>query len=200
MGSQKRKDPIAARRRVNEDSEEEDDIPVPDDDSSVGTIPSDGEHEADVDEDMSEVESPPASRKKSSRKMNGNGQTNAQNGNVPEQISTVKAPDFSASADTIAMMNGLDIKDIAPDEQAVEFEETSQDASAENAVGNTETLIERRKREHEEYKRKRDADPAFVPNRGGFFMHDSRNNLSGTNGFRGGRGRGRPPRGSLQFR
>ena len=55
-----------------------------------------------------------------------------------------------------------------------------------------ETPFERRRREHEEYKKKRDADPAFVPNRGAFFMHDHRHQGGGSNGFkpfgRGGRG------------
>ena len=51
---------------------------------------------------------------------------------------------------------------------------------------------ERRRREHEEYKKKRDADPAFVPNRGAFFMHDHRHAGPAANGFRPfGRGRGR---------
>jgi len=54
---------------------------------------------------------------------------------------------------------------------------------------------ERRRREHEEYRKKRDADPAFVPNRGAFFMHDHRHSGPAANGFRPfgrGRGRGRP--------
>jgi len=55
-----------------------------------------------------------------------------------------------------------------------------------------ETVFEKRKREHEEYRKKRDADPAFVPNRGAFFMHDHRTDAGGANGFRPfGRGRGR---------
>lgn len=37
-----------------------------------------------------------------------------------------------------------------------------------------ETLAERRRREHDEYRQKRDSDPSFVPNRGNFFMHDAR--------------------------
>ncbi|KAI5851854.1 CASC3/Barentsz eIF4AIII binding-domain-containing protein, partial [Tricharina praecox] len=55
------------------------------------------------------------------------------------------------------------------------------------------TPYERRQREHEEYKKRRAEDPSFVPNRGRFFMHDSRDNAGG-NGFRpfgpGGKGRG----------
>ncbi|RVD83924.1 uncharacterized protein DFL_005696 [Arthrobotrys flagrans] len=55
-----------------------------------------------------------------------------------------------------------------------------------------ETPLERKRREAEEYRKKRDADPAFVPNRGAFFMHDHRSESAGGNGFRPfGRGRGR---------
>lgn len=63
-----------------------------------------------------------------------------------------------------------------------------------------EAPFERRRREHEEYRKKRDEDPAFVPNRGAFFMHDHRHAGPAANGFRpfgrggalrGGRGRGR---------
>ncbi|EPS45182.1 hypothetical protein H072_828 [Dactylellina haptotyla CBS 200.50] len=55
-----------------------------------------------------------------------------------------------------------------------------------------ETPLERKRREAEEYRKKRDADPAFVPNRGAFFMHDHRSESAGANGFRPfGRGRGR---------
>lgn len=47
-----------------------------------------------------------------------------------------------------------------------------------------ETPLQRRRREHEAYKKQRDADPAFVPNRGRFFMHDHRHGRGGSNGFR----------------
>ncbi|KAI5811614.1 CASC3/Barentsz eIF4AIII binding-domain-containing protein [Peziza echinospora] len=57
-----------------------------------------------------------------------------------------------------------------------------------------ETPYERRRREHEEYKKKRDADPAFVPNRGAFFMHDSRHQGNGFRPF----GRGRGGRGAFR--
>ena len=54
------------------------------------------------------------------------------------------------------------------------------------------SVVGKGRREHEEYKKRRDADPAFVPNRGGFFMHDHRSAAPGQNGFRPfGRGRGR---------
>ncbi|KAK6332909.1 hypothetical protein TWF696_002928 [Orbilia brochopaga] len=55
-----------------------------------------------------------------------------------------------------------------------------------------ETPFERKRREAEEYRKKRESDPSFVPNRGTFFMHDHRSDSGGGNGFRPfGRGRGR---------
>ncbi|KAI5208242.1 hypothetical protein E4T39_01587 [Aureobasidium subglaciale] len=59
-----------------------------------------------------------------------------------------------------------------------------------------ETVADRRRREHDDYRKKRDTDPTFIPNRGNFFMHDAR--TSDQRGFgsygrgRGGRGRGIP--------
>ncbi|KAI9710686.1 MAG: hypothetical protein M1820_002519 [Bogoriella megaspora] len=103
--------------------------------------------------------------------------------------------------DTQAMMNGLDIPRSSIEEEAVDFEELAAEPPLSTqkplVVGNgtierQETLAERRRREHEEYRKKRDSDPAFIPNRGNFFMHDHRTESPGQNGFRPfGRGRGR---------
>ena len=97
------------------------------------------------------------------------------------------------------MINGLKGTDQGADEESVDFETVSPAVQAPPSsahVGRQETFAERRRREHEEYKKKRDADPAFIPNRGAFFMHDQRT-APGQNGFRpmlrggrGGRGRG----------
>lgn len=70
--------------------------------------------------------------------------------------------------------------------------ETNGQAMDTTTQATQETVFEKRRREHEEYRKKRDADPAFVPNRGAFFMHDHRSGAGGANGFRPfGRGRGR---------
>ncbi|KAH0292818.1 hypothetical protein M436DRAFT_69478 [Aureobasidium namibiae CBS 147.97] len=62
-----------------------------------------------------------------------------------------------------------------------------------------ETVADRRRREHDDYRKKRDTDPTFIPNRGNFFMHDAR--TSDRRGFIRGRGRGRgipqPPTGHM---
>ncbi|KAF1352662.1 hypothetical protein EJ07DRAFT_183436 [Lizonia empirigonia] len=81
--------------------------------------------------------------------------------------------------DTEPLLNGLSI-------------DGADEGDGETAPARPETLGDRRRREHDEYKKKRDSDPAFIPNRGAFFMHDSRS-APGQNAFRpaGGRGRGR---------
>lgn len=75
------------------------------------------------------------------------------------------------------MLNGLTIKDKSAEDDVVDFETgTAADAPAPAvaALDRSETFAERKRREHEEYKKKRDSDPAFIPNRGAFFMHDQR--------------------------
>jgi hypothetical protein len=108
-------------------------------------------------------------------------------------------------SDTEMMLNGLQISvpngtveevhydDLQEKHEILEnVEQTSVIKSSAQMDQPQETPLERRRREHEEYKSKRDADPAFVPNRGAFFMHDHRHAGPAANGFRPfGRGRGR---------
>lgn len=70
-------------------------------------------------------------------------------------------------------------------------------ASAMNPAANDANA--RRRNENDDYKRRRDQDPAFVPNRGAFFMHDSRQapGAPGNNFRPFGRGRGRGGRGGF---
>ncbi len=113
-----------------------------------------------------------------------------------QKSKAAEPPRDTASGDTEAMINGLSISDEVEGE-GIPFDDLSkqpeeQEPKAEVEAHPQDTLGERRRREHEEYKKRRDADPAFVPNRGGFFMHDHRSAAPGQNGFRPfGRGRGR---------
>lgn len=114
---------------------------------------------------------------------------------------------FKTTAETDAMLNGLSLEGGAQDEDVIQFEDSAGTVAAVDsktdiiapvplqAEKKRETLAERRSREHEEYNQKREIDPAFVPNRGGFFMHDQRNSNFGTSGqppLGRGRGRGGP--------
>ena len=119
---------------------------------------------------------------------------------------------FPTEADTEAMMNGMGVRPAAHRDDGVNFEslgengkdEVSTGATTERAgvrlsssqtrkLGSVETPAERRRREHEEYKKKRDSDPAFIPNRGAFFMHDHRSpsGSAGSGASMRARGRGR---------
>jgi hypothetical protein len=113
---------------------------------------------------------------------------------------------FKNSADTNAMLNGLKISDDAGAVEELHFEDTAEDVptsplkpvQAPSEVVRQETLAERNRREHQEYLKKRDENPAFVPNRGGFFLHDNRSAAGGVNGVRPlARGRGRGSLGGM---
>ncbi|TKA30719.1 hypothetical protein B0A50_02439 [Salinomyces thailandicus] len=122
------------------------------------------------------------------------------------QQSQVHSTSLKAMTDTEAMMNGLRIDDgeHAP-ENAVDFESMGENgngqpesmmlSSAAAMNGSVGTPTSRQRREHAEYVNKRDADPSFTPNRGNFFMHDTRGRQNGPGlpirGAWQGRGRGR---------
>ena len=110
---------------------------------------------------------------------------------------------FQTSADTEVMMGGLRIAGGSGQEGVVDFEELGEDdpmvkpatiPSEEQQApqSKTETPMDRRRREHEDYKKKRESDPTFIPNRGNFFMHDPRApDQRGFTSYGRGRGRGR---------
>ena len=199
--ARKRTNNIARRRRLDDEDESRSVVTeLADDSQSDVSVPSDVDEDADADNsDLSEADSgvaPAAGKPK--RKANGARNAKAapavSNRQPSPPIARSDAP-FTALKDTEAMMNGLSISSAANDAEEVDLE-TGEPVESAPAVGppsgRPETLGDRRRREHEEYKKKRDSDPAFIPNRGAFFMHDSRS-APGQNGFRavGGRGRGR---------
>ena len=205
MGAPRRTNLIASRRRLEDDEEEEEDsvaAGVEEDSSSEGSAISDGDDDADAEgSDASDTATPKRSPVK--RRALTDRHSDTANGKMEEAAAGSKKPPFTAAmADTEAMMNGLKLSGGAEEVEEIQFDDlgpqievlppqgsTSNDQPASER---TESLVERRRREHEEYKKKRDADPAFVPNRGGFFMHDHRSVAPGQNGFRPlGRGRGR---------
>lgn len=198
---------VDRRRRTKGDDEDEDS--VAEDSQSDVSMTSDLDEYADADDDadasgMSDTDTteptaqdhgqeaanddasnggPRSKRTRKAKKVRGQGE--AQN----------KGPEFANSADTEAMLNGF--KDGTTDGPAIDFEATGvQDANETQTAGagrrGTANVADRRRREHEEYKKKRDTDPTFIPNRGGFFMHDARiPDQRGFSSFARGRGRGR---------
>ncbi|KAH6655735.1 CASC3/Barentsz eIF4AIII binding-domain-containing protein [Truncatella angustata] len=206
---------IVSRRRADDEGEEDYDI---DDDSlTEGSLASD-DHDLADDSDTSNVDetSPTsqAARKSHTRAANGHAKTKAKskasktNGSSAAQSEPKSTnPGQSTVSDTEFMLNGLSISDKAEPVQELSFEGGNEAQSPSKAppvvVSSSSAAMDqpqdaphdRRRREHDEYRRKRDEDPAFVPNRGAFFMHDHRHAGPSANGFRpfgrGARGRGR---------
>ncbi|KAI9849096.1 MAG: hypothetical protein M1837_005326 [Sclerophora amabilis] len=211
MVGQSRKPLVASRRRVDDDGEEESgpDAPELDDDSlSEASALTDMEDE-DADAEGSDISEQVREVAKSAqiKRPATNGRVYSvpsegkrrQAGHSRDQEEAVA---LNNRTDTDAMMNGLQMADDPPSTEEVQFEDMAEDvghflepepeADAPAEVKKPELPHERRRREQEEYRKKRDADPTFVPNRGGFFMHDHRHAGPAANGFRPfGRGRGR---------
>lgn len=209
---------MSRRRRVGEEGEDEEGSVILDDSQSEVSVLSDDEDassfgnnngdEASEVAETAEGTSAPASNgakaAKKARKPRKKGKKGKETGATE---SSVSQPAFKPMADTEAMMNGLHIDNGTQAQDTVDFESMDRDGAPAPAVeapapapqaraGNVETPVQKQRREHEEYRRKRDADPAFIPNRGNFFMHDTRSQHHGHSqppmrGAWQGRGRGR---------
>jgi hypothetical protein len=102
-------------------------------------------------------------------------------------------------SETEAMLNGMKLADESAGLEEVNFDDIK-DALDSAAAGTSATAptpqtdssksqrrepaAERRRREPEPQPKDKDANPAFVPTRGGFFLHDKRSNASPSNGHR----------------
>ncbi|KAL8763045.1 MAG: hypothetical protein Q9184_001072 [Pyrenodesmia sp. 2 TL-2023] len=196
----------ASRRRVDEEGEDEEgSVAAGIDDDSMSETSAISDADEDADAEGSDVSDSDARQSPSlSVKPVVNGQQIAALEERQLAATAPKTPFAAQSSDTVAMMNGLTIDENTEEAEEIHFDDLTS-ASQAHANGPAPTKVvavipptsnvgEKRRQEHEEYKRRRDADPAFVPNRGGFFMHDHRSMAPGQNGFRPfgkGRGRGR---------
>lgn len=194
---------LGHRRRVEDEGDDEggpETLDALDDDSlTEGSVVSDEDGHAD-DSDTSNVdEASPTSPVV--KKVSGRGASKARirrdapAAGPPEPDDPV--PDEVAEAEK--QLNGLAISGSPNNVQGDAPIQPTTKTGGPVIVSSSEAPFERRRREHEEYRKKRDEDPAFVPNRGAFFMHDHRHAGPAANGFRpfgrgalrGARGRGR---------
>lgn len=204
MVAPRRKRLAASRRRVDEEGEdEEDSIVVGEDDSmSEASALSDADEDADAEgSEVSDTEAHQAPDTSQKSLVNGQAKTSTEQHQPGNAASTLSSFDAMTN-DTAAMMNGLKLGQDVDEVEEIHFDDlalASEVRAAESVpapvtavIQPISNIIERRKQEHEEYRKRRDADPSFVPNRGGFFMHDHRSSAPGQNGFGpSGRGRGR---------
>lgn len=193
-GSRRRLAP--RRRRADDDLEDETSVigDIDDGSSSDGSIISnDIEGDGTDEEDVNEADT--ARAKDAAVKTAA---TPLLTSPIPEGARS--APTFSTSIDTDAMTNGLKISEAQQGQPELDFDgnpasDGDHHEVEQSVVANVpeapqrETVAQKARREHQEYLRQRDSNPAFVPNRGGFFLHDDRS--SGLASWNRGAGRGR---------
>ncbi|KIW28619.1 uncharacterized protein PV07_08267 [Cladophialophora immunda] len=201
MPAPRRKNLLASRRRRQDEGEEEGSIlgDFEDDSLSEGSAVTNGEEEGDFEgsESSGDERDPVQDTTTGATAQDQDGRAAV----VSRQDSSKPKNSFGHSADTDAMLRGLGQAQQSQERDELQFDNlpASTDSGAAVAVAaaaprafRQETTAQRARREHQEYIRQRNANPAFVPTRGGFFLHDDRNSPSmGLNSRPPGRGRGR---------
>ncbi|EAW09177.1 uncharacterized protein ACLA_033800 [Aspergillus clavatus NRRL 1] len=191
---------IGASRRRRRDEEGEDDASLEgeleDDSMSEGSVISHpDEDDADgegSDESDAETTSSPRVDRINGHQVNSRIPESSQQSRRRHSASPGKALLATAVSDTEAMMNGLTISDQTSEVAEIHFDDlkgesrqqTGRTPSAPPTETKRETFAERKRREHEKYAKERDENPAFVPTRGSFFLHDKRSTELGANGYR----------------
>lgn len=178
---------IGASRRKRREDEGEDEGSLAGDveDDSLSEGSADSRQDEDADGEGSESENDTATATDAG-KVNG-GQVNGRNPGQPRRSSSSRGkPGLKTTvSDTEAMMKRLKISDQAGEES--HFDEmaegrelqTGRTPSAPPTEPKRETLAAKKRREHDKYVKERDQNPAFVPTRGSFFLHDKRTNEGG---------------------
>ncbi|CAO1602901.1 hypothetical protein XANCAGTX0491_006498 [Xanthoria calcicola] len=212
MAGPRRKHLAASKRRVDEEGEDEEGsmaAGIDDDSMSEASAISDADDDADAEgSEISDVAIPQASEQPAKAAVNGRSKP-PPDAQYPVKAAGPKSSFAVMTNDTAAMMNGLQLGEEMDDAEEIQFDDLAGEGQAHavasepgpapapslaTVISPASNLTDKRRQEHEEYKKRRDADPSFVPNRGGFFMHDSRSATQGRNAFRplgNGRGKGR---------
>lgn len=190
MAPRRRHIGASRRKRRDDEGEEEGSAAgdLEDDSLSEGSVSSHpGDEDADVEGSEEEQETQSQTTGKSNRgKVNGRepGKSKRRSSATPNK------PGLKTTvSDTEAMLNGLKVTD---EDDEVDFDQLEEDRelqtgrtpSAPPTEPKRETLAAKKRREHEKYVKERDQNPAFVPTRGRFFLHDNRTTEAGPNGHR----------------
>ncbi|KAK7429598.1 hypothetical protein QQZ08_003793 [Neonectria magnoliae] len=202
---------IGHRRRVEDEGDDEggqDALDLDDDSITDGSLATEDNDLAN-NSDTSNIDEASPTSPNARKTANGSPKHSKHAGHAAKLGAEAEA-DSKPVSDTDMMLHGLSITDPSPPVQEMHFDEVAAPSPAKSpaapiVVSSASAIRQpqgavanRRRQEHEDYKKKRDEDPAFVPNRGAFFMHDHRHAGPAANGFRPfGRGRGRGGRGGI---
>lgn len=154
-----------------------------DDSLSEGSADSHQEDE-DADGEVSEESEDELSTLDKAGKVNGRG---VDKSTRSSSASPEKRGLKTTVSDTEAMLNGLKISDGAGDAAEVHFNDLKEQQeahpgrppSAPPTEPNRNNLASRKRRENDKYVKEREQNPAFVPTRGSFFLHDKRSTDNG---------------------
>lgn len=185
---------IGASRRKRKEDEGEDEGPLAgdleDDSLSEGSA---GTHQDDEDADVEASETEDETTA-GPDKLNGK-----VNGREQRHISpSPDKPGLKATvSDTEAMLNGLKI---SKNTEEVSFDHvdsnqqlsTHRTPSAPPTEPKRETQAAKKKRDNDKHVKERDQNPASVPTKGSFFLHDNRAAEAGSNGRPSNKGKSRP--------
>lgn len=191
---------IGASRRRRRDDEGEDEgsgnEDLDDDSLSDGSVISHPDDD-DADGEGSEASDDEASIPRQENKTNGpqvNGRAaqTAQAAERRKSASPAKPLITSTVSDTEAMLKGMKASSEGSGVAEVHFDQLKEAPDAQPrrtpseppTKPRKETLAERKRREHGRHVKERDANPADVPTRGSFFLHDKRSSDAGPNGYR----------------
>lgn len=199
MASRRHHIGASRRKRRDDDGEDESSLAgdVEDDSLSEGSADSHQDDE-DADGEGSESEGD-ATTAAETGKVNG-GQANGRELGRPQRRSSASPgkPGLKTTvSDTEVMLNGMKMpedasEEVRSDEAGDDRElQTGRTPSAPPTEPRRETFAAKKRREHEKYVKERDQNPAFVPTRGSFFLHDKRTNEGG-NGRPFNKGKSRP--------
>ena len=184
----KRAVPIRRRPEIEADEEQSVNNDAEEVSASEGSISSN-------DEDDADVQGSEASLEEKDTTVAHEAQQSTTDAQMPTNAMT--EPKFQPGTETEAMMNGLGQETPASPVQELQFDALDGQPTADVAADGDDShavppqATAGRFKTHQEYIKERDTNPAFVPNRGGFFLHDDRtipNNIFGTRGY--GRARG----------
>lgn len=161
-----------------------------DDSLSEGSVDSNQEDE-DADGEVSEESEDEAPSSTKNKLVNGNEKKSKRNRSAPPEK---RGPKTTVS-DTETMLNGLKVSDgnaaeIHLDQPKEQREpQAGRTPSAPPTEPRQNSLASRKRRDNEKYVKEREQNPAFVPTRGSFFLHDKR---STENGNRSSKSKSRP--------
>ncbi|KAJ5971085.1 uncharacterized protein N7479_001003 [Penicillium vulpinum] len=173
------------RKRREEDGEEEGSVAgdIGDDSLSEGSADSHQDDE-DADGEVSEESEDEVSTLGKAGKVNGRGMDKStRNSSASPEKRGLK----TTVSETEVMLNGLKISDGAGDPAEVHFDDlkeqrephTGRTPSAPPTEPNRNNLASRKRRDTDKYVKEREQNPAFVPTRGSFFLHDKRSTDNG---------------------